>query len=201
MLIAWIILLKKNDMKIGITGGIGSGKSYVCSQLKLMGIDVYDCDEAAKRLLCTSCSLKKQMCSLIGNETYDENGILDKKVVADFLLASEENASKIDAVVHPAVAQDYKASGCQWMECAIIFESGFNMLVDKVVCVVAPEELRVSRVMKRDGISREKVLQWMSRQLPQDSVQKMSDYKIINDGTVGIDTQLKKILLKIKNNQ
>jgi dephospho-CoA kinase len=188
-------------MKIGITGGIGSGKSYVCSQLKFMGIDVYDCDEAAKRLLRTSCSLKKQMCSLIGNETYDENGILNKKIVADFLLASEENAGKIDAIVHPAVAQDYKASKCQWMECAIIFESGFNMLVDKVVCVVAPEELRVSRVMKRDGISREKVLQWMSKQLPQDSVQKMSDYQIINDGTVGIDTQLKKILLKIKNNQ
>lgn len=188
-------------MKIGITGGIGSGKSYVCSQLRHIGIDVYDCDEAAKRLLITSNSLKNQICSLIGSDAYDKNGSLNKNVVTNFLLASKENSNKIDAIVHPAVAKDYKASGCEWMECAIIFESGFNRLVDKVVCVVAPEELRVSRVMKRDGVSHDKVLKWMSKQLPQDEVRKMSDYEIINDGTVEIDAQLKKILLKIKNNQ
>lgn len=188
-------------MKIGITGGIGSGKSYVCSQLKSLGIDVYDCDEAAKRLLVTSDSLKKQMCSLIGHNAYNVDGLLNKKIVANFLLASEDNASKIDAIVHPAVAEDYKSSGCQWMECAIIFESGFNKLVDRVVCVSAPEELRISRIIKRDGISREKALQWMSKQFSQDHVRMLSDYEIINDGKVEIKAQLEEILLKIKNNQ
>ena len=180
-------------MKIGITGGIGSGKSYVCDRLCALGIDVYDCDAAAKALLAHSEELKVRICTLIGDDAYVGN-VLNKKVIAKFLLNSEANAQKIDNIVHPMVAADFIRSGSQWMECAIMFESGFNQLVDKVICVTAPEEIRIVRVMKRDGIQRDKVMQWIGRQWSQDRVRSMSDYEIVNDGIVDIDIQIKEIL-------
>ena len=110
-------------MKIAITGGIGSGKSYVCRVLEHYGISIYDCDSAAKRLKRTSPGLQQQLSELIGPDTYDADGHLNKAKVAQFLLLSEKNAQAIDAIVHPAVAQDFLQSGYQWMECAIRFES------------------------------------------------------------------------------
>ena len=112
-------------MKIAITGGIGSGKSYVCQLLTQHGISIYDCDSAAKRLMRTSPVLRQQLTKLIGPDTYDAEGQLNKAEVARFLLLSEQNAQAINAIVHPAVAQDFKESGYQWMECAILYESGF----------------------------------------------------------------------------
>ena len=140
-------------MKIAITGGIGSGKSYVCRQLAERGIRVYDCDAAAKRLMRTSPELQKQLKLLVGEDVY-EDGQLVKPVMARFLLASEENQKAVNGIVHPAVADDFRASGYKWMECAILFESGFDHLVDRVICVTAPEEVRIQRVMDRDGLSR-----------------------------------------------
>ena len=90
------------ELKIGITGGIGSGKSYVCKLLHARGITVYDCDAAAKRLMRTSPALQQQLCDLIGPDTYLPDGTLNKALVARFLLASEQNAKSIDAIVHPA---------------------------------------------------------------------------------------------------
>jgi dephospho-CoA kinase len=173
-------------MKIGITGGIGSGKSFVCKRLEARGIQVYDCDSAAKRLIRTSPELQQQLKTLIGS--------LEKADVAKFLLASEKNAKAIDAIVHPAVFRDFEQSGLQWMESAILYESGAYRLVDKAIVVTAPEEIRIQRVMQRDGISREKVLEWMSRQLPQDEVRQRADFEIVNDGTTDIDNQLDVLL-------
>ena len=136
-------------MKIGITGGIGSGKSYVCRMLEQRGIRIYDCDSAAKRLMRTSPTLRQQLTELIGPDTYDSEGHLNKAEVARFLLLSEQNAQAIDAIVHPAVAQDFLQSGYQWMECAILFESGFDNLVDKVIVVTAPEEIRIRKLQRR----------------------------------------------------
>ena len=102
-------------MKIGITGGIGSGKSYVCKKLEARGIQVYDCDSAAKRLIRTSPEIHERLTALIGPEAYDSKGSLNKGAVAKFLLASEENAKAIDAIVHPAVFRDFEESGLQWM--------------------------------------------------------------------------------------
>lgn len=169
-------------MKIAITGGIGSGKSYVCGLLRQRGIEVYDCDTAAKRLMLTSDHLKKRLCALIGPDAYTADEQLDKAVVARFLLQSEDNAKAIDAIVHPAVAADFKASGNQWMECAILFESGFERLVDCVIAVTAPEQIRIERIVRRDGISHEKAQEWLNRQWPQDKVRCHADYEIINDG-------------------
>ena len=168
-------------MKIGITGGIGSGKSFVCKRLEARGIRVYDCDSAAKRLIRTSAELQQQLKALVGS--------LEKADLAKFLLESEQNAKAIDAIVHPAVFRDFEESGLQWMESAILYESGAIRLVNKAIVVTAPEEVRIQRVMQRDGISREKVLEWMSRQLPQDEVRRRADFEIVNDGTTDIDKQ------------
>lgn len=169
-------------MKIGITGGIGSGKSYVCRLLSQRGIEVYDCDAAAKRLIRTSPELRSQLLALIGS--------LEKADIARFLLESEEHAHAIDAIVHPAVFRDFLESGMQWMESAILFESGANRLVDRVIVVTAPEEVRIQRVMQRDGITREKALEWMHRQWPQDEVRRRADYEIVNDGVTDLEEQI-----------
>ena len=177
-------------MKIGITGGIGSGKSYVCELLKARGIEVYDCDQAAKRIIRTSEDVRQQLLQLIGS--------LEKADIARFLLESDTNAKKIDAIVHPAVFRDFEESGYQWMESAILYESGANKLVDRVVVVTAPEEVRIQRVMQRDDISREKSLQWMQRQWPQEELRRRADYEIVNDGQQDLNTQIEALLKRIE---
>lgn len=173
-------------MKTGITGGIGSGKSYVCKLLAQRGIEVYDCDAAAKRLIRTSLHLRQQLKALIGS--------LDKAAISRFLLASEENQQAVNAIVHPAVFQDFEESGILWMESAILFESGADKLVDRVVVVTAPEEVRIQRVMQRDGITREKALQWIARQWPQEQVKARADFEIINDGQADLNSQIERLL-------
>ena len=200
-------------MKTGITGGIGSGKSYVCKRLAARGITVYDCDVAAKRLIRTSPEIHEALTDLIGEDAYEPNETkmaneankanptnkphnfrLNKARVAQFLLQSEENAKAIDRIVHPAVFRDFEESGMEWMESAIIYESGIYRLVDRIIVVTAPQEVRIQRVMQRDGITREKVLEWMERQLPQDEVRQRADYEIVNDGIADIDEQLDALL-------
>ena len=177
-------------MKIGITGGIGSGKSYVCKLLKAHGIEVYDCDQAAKRIIRTSEEVRQKLQQLIGS--------LEKADIARFLLESEANAKKIDAIVHPAVFHDFEESGYQWMESAILYESGANKLVDRVVVVTAPEEVRIQRVMQRDTISREKALQWMQRQWPQEELCRRADHEIVNDGHADLNEQIEALLKRIE---
>ena len=181
-------------MKIGITGGIGSGKSYVCNLLQQQGYAVYDCDSAAKRLINTSPEIRQGLTKLIGPNTYLDDGRLNKGAVAEFLLASEDNAHAIDHIVHPAVFDDFIKSGMEWMESAIIFESGIYRLVDRVIVVTAPEEVRIQRVMQRDGISREKVKEWMGRQLPQEVVRLLANFEIVNDGQTDLNKQLNNII-------
>lgn len=177
-------------MKIGITGGIGSGKSYVCKRLAKHGIEVYDCDAAAKRLIRTSPGLQQQIIRLVGS--------LDKAAMSRFLLASESNQQAMNAIVHPAVFRDFEQSGMQWMESAILFESGADTLVNKTVAVTAPQEVRIQRIIERDGITREKALQWMARQWSQADVMARADYIIVNDGVTDIDKQIESLLEKIK---
>ena len=181
-------------MKIGLTGGIGSGKSYVCNLLQQQGYAVYDCDSAAKRLINTSPEIRQGLTKLIGPNTYLDDGRLNKGAVAEFLLASEDNAHAIDHIVHPAVFDDFVKSGMEWMESAIIFESGIYRLVDRVIVVTAPEEVRIQRVMQRDGISREKVKEWMGRQLPQEVVRLLANFEIVNDGQTDLNKQLNNII-------
>jgi len=186
-------------MKIAITGGIGAGKSFVCRRLKMRGIVVYDCDDAAKRLMRDSAELQKQLQELVGEAVYSD-GVFRKAVLAGYILESSGNAQAVDDVVHPAVARDFMSSGCDWIESAIFFDSGFyrRVSVDKVICVTAPLEVRVTRIMNRDHISRSKALEWINRQLPQEEVLRRSDYRIVNDGIMDIDEQIN-IILKETN--
>ena len=111
-------------MKVAITGGIGAGKSFVCERLRLRGIEVYDCDAAAKRLMRTSHELQKELQALVGVDVFVD-GILQKAVLAKYILSSEANALAVDDIIHPAVARDFETSGCDWIESAIYFDSGF----------------------------------------------------------------------------
>lgn len=198
-------------MKIGITGGIGSGKSYVCRLLVERGIVVYDCDSAAKRLMRQSETLRRQLTDLIGPDAYEPNRAnetnetnephgpysLNKAVVSRFLLASPENARAIDDIVHPAVFRDFEESGCQWVESAILYESGLDRLVDRVVVVTAPLEVRLQRIMERDHLSREKSMEWVARQLPQEEVRRRADFEIVNDGEADLRQQIENILITL----
>lgn len=182
-------------MKIAITGGIGSGKSYVCRELERHGIKVYDCDAAAKRLMAHDSELMAGLRRLVGDDVY-LGDVLQKPVLAKFLLASEANKLAVNDVVHPAVARDFEQSGISWLESAILFDSGFHRRThfDYVVCVTAPQEVRVERVMARDHISREKTLEWIEAQMPQDEVRRMSNFEIVNDGKENVPLQVSKLL-------
>lgn len=173
-------------LKIGLAGGIGSGKSYVARLLARRGISVYDCDSAAKRLM-RSRQMQQQLQQLIGAKP-------DKQALTRFLLASDDNAQAINAIVHPAVFRDFEQSGLHWLESGIMYESGANRYVDRVVVVTAPEEVRISRIMQRDSISRQQACEWMSRQWPQERVRQMADYEIVNDGLADLDPQIESIL-------
>ena len=188
-----------DNRKIAITGGIGVGKSYVCSLLKNRGIHVYDCDAAAKRLIAQNKSLQAKLNILLGKDIF-VNGIFNKQALAQFLLESDANRIAVNDIIHPAVAEDFMCSGYNWLESAILFDSGFNKRIsfNKIICVTAPNEVRISRIIQRDNISRDKALEWISKQLTQDEVLSMSDFEIINDGVADIEEQLDRILSIIK---
>lgn len=187
-------------MKIAITGGIGSGKSYVCRLLEQRGIDVYDCDAAAKRLMRTSTKLQQQLKALVGDAVYSADGVLQKRVLAVFLLASDTNKLRINDIVHPAVAADFIASGKQWLESAILFESGFDKRVDFdfTISVTAPREVRIQRIVQRDGITPERAAEWIDVQMSEEEIIERSDFRIVNDGKSDVQAQINEILKHIK---
>lgn len=170
-----------NLPRIAITGGIGSGKSYVCKLLADRGVKVYDCDAAAKRIMATDTALQANLNAVVGEEVFID-GILQKPILAKFLLASEANKQAVNDVVHPAVAADFIASNYKWLESAILFDAKFNERInfDYIVCVIAPEDVRIERIAKRDGISHEQALQWIKRQMPQEEMAQKSNFIIIN---------------------
>ena len=176
-------------LRIALTGGIGSGKSFVAQRLRAHGIEVFDCDASAKRLLRTSEPLMESLRQLVGDHLYAD-GHLQKQVLAAYLLASDENKQRINALVHPAVARDFEQSGNQWLESAIFFESGFDarVKVDKV---------RIQRVMQRDALDRAKALEWIECQWPQQRVRAMSHFEIVNDGVKDVDQQLNELFIQL----
>lgn len=186
-------------IRVAITGGIGSGKSFVCRLLEKRGIRVYDCDSEAKRIMVSSADVREKLTRLIGKRTYID-GKLNKAVLAKYLLSSKDNANKINGIVHPVVAADFIASNYMWMECALLFSSGFNRYVDRVVCVSAPYEVRLRRIMQRDNITRAKASAWIDCQMPQEEVASLSDFVIVNDGVKQIEPQIEQILKNLFNN-
>ncbi len=180
-------------VKVAITGGIGSGKSYVSKLLENRGICIYNCDDAAKRIMAESAKIKAELTAIVGSNAYSE-GKLNKAVLSSFILESTDNAKRINEIVHPAVAEDFIASGLSWIECALLFSSGFNRLVDKSICVTAPLNVRLDRIMSRDHINESKAREWIDNQMPQEEVLSLSDYEIVNDGKADVENQINEIL-------
>lgn len=188
-------------MKTAITGCIGSGKSFVSKRLKALGISVYDCDSAAKRLMTEDEDVRQRLCQLIGNEAYGDDGQLNKPVLRRFLLSSPENKQKMENIIHPAVARDFNRSGMEWMECAILFQSNFDKLVDRIICISAPLDIRIKRIIQRDNVTEDVALQWIEAQMSQEEVERRSDIVIVNDGKRDIMEDLSKILSSSSNKE
>jgi len=193
---------------LGITGGIGSGKSYISSLLReQMDVPVYDCDAEAKRLICEDEEIKQKLTELVGTLIYKEDK-LQKKVLADYLFANQQHVQEVNAIVHPAVRRDIgkwvkqQDSEVVAVESAILYESGFDTLVDKVLFVNAPLELRIQRAMKRDGSTREQIQARISMQQSEQQLVK-ADYVIDNgtEGQAALLDALQRILKKITVNQ
>lgn len=192
-------------MLIAITGGIGSGKSVVSQLLRVIGYPVYDCDANAKSLMISDPLLRQDLISLFGPETYLSDGTLNKPFLSKAIFSSPELLAKMNAAVHPAVARDIAkhqniiSSELFFYESAILFESGFNKLAvpDKVICVTAPLELRISRTMARDNASRESVLKRINSQMSQEEKNQLADYEIINDDRNSIIVQIEKVLKEL----
>ena len=189
---------------IAITGGIGSGKSYVSALLQAAGIPVYNTDNEAKRLMLSDEGIRQDLISLLGEGAYTD-GALNKPMLASYLFAGPENAARINAIVHPRVKADFR----RWMEehegqeivgleCAILFEAGFADTVDAVVTVYAPEALRVERAMKRDGATEAQIRARIAAQMDDEEKCRLSDYIIHNDGSIPLENQLSALVAQLK---
>ena len=191
-------------MRIGITGGIGSGKSYVCNLLRQRGIPVYNCDEEAKRLMVESAAIRQQLSQLIGEDAYINN-VLNKPAVARFLFANADNAARINRIVHPVVKQDFlrwaasQPADIVVQESAILFESGFHTTVDKTIEVFAPKAIRLKRAMQRDCATRRQIEARMAQQMDERKKRQLADFIIRNDGIHDLPSQIDAILYKMKN--
>ena len=189
---------------IAITGGIGSGKSYVSALLQAAGIPVYNTDNEAKRLMLSDEGIRQDLIALLGEGVYTD-GTLNKPMLASYLFAGPENAARINAIVHPRVKADFR----RWMEeqegqeivgleCAILFEAGFEDAVDAVVTVYAPEALRVERAMKRDGATEAQIRARIAAQMDEEEKCRLSDYIIYNDGSISLENQLSALVAQLK---
>lgn len=169
---------------IGITGGIGSGKSTLSEMLRQKGYPVYDTDSEARRLQNEDVELIRQTMLLLGADVYN-NGQLDRPAVAAKVFAEPALLRQLAALVHPVVKRDFsdwvsrQSTRTIFIESAVLFEGGFDALTNVIVVVTAPEELRIQRVMKRDGITREQVLARIKNQLPDNEKLIKADF-IIN---------------------
>lgn len=194
--------MQEKRIKIGVTGGIGSGKSHVCRLLEEMGYPVFYCDDEAKRIIRGDAEVKAALRQIVGEEVYAPDGTLAKPVLAAHLCKGREAAAQVDAVVHPRVAQAFAAfaeryAGVVFMECALLFEARFDRFVDCSLLVSAPLDVRLQRVMRRDNISEACALKWIGLQMPEEEKARRADYVLPNAG--GEDTRqlLEEFLEKI----
>lgn len=172
-------------MKVGITGGMGSGKSTVCRLFAQKGIAVYDSDAAAKRLMQEDGALRRQLSGRFGEGTF-RNGVLDRAYLAGIVFADPQALADLNALVHPVVMRDFDAWAARQegsyviLESAILFEAGLEGCVDKTVAVLAPRELRIERTCRRDGCGADQVVRRIAAQLDDDALSARADYVVVN---------------------
>lgn len=189
-------------ISIGITGGIGSGKSVVTRILSSMGIPCYIADDAAKSLYDTDPVLQQDMVQIFGENIFP-NGNLDKAALAKLVFQDKDKLQALNALVHPAVGRDFLAwksrqnSHIVAFESALLFRSSTGLQFDKTICVSAPEALRIERVCARNQIKPQEVKARIQHQMPQDEMEKRSDFVIINDDIRAILPQIQTILKQL----
>lgn len=190
---------------IGLTGGIGTGKTTVAEIFKNKGYGVYNSDQRAKELMTEDTELKHQIIQLLGEESYLPNDELNRKFIAQKIFSNKELLKKQNALVHPAVAKDFLL----WKEkqnkefcikeAAILFESGSYKQFDKVILVSAPLEIRIKRVKERDSASEEEIRKRIENQANQEELEKLADFVIENQSSLAdLQMQIDKIIPELK---
>lgn len=188
---------------LGITGSIGSGKSLVCALLEERGIPVFYTDDEAKAEMRDNADIHRELIALLGPEAISPDGRPVKAVLADYICRGPEYADNINKIVHPRVRERMRrwikreseeVSPLLAVESALLFESGFNTDCTATLAVVAPLEVRVSRIMRRDHITRDKALEWIGLQMPQEQKADLADHTITNDGITPLTPQIDQLL-------
>jgi dephospho-CoA kinase len=190
---------------IGITGGIGSGKTIVCDIFRKLGIPVYEADAEAKKLYAIP-EVQDEVKKTFGNQYFTGDGNLDRKKFAELVFNNAAALKQINAIIHPFVKKNFR----EWKkdhaqkpyvlkEAAILFESGTDKGCDKIIVVTAPEQLRIERVMQRDKRSREEVLGIISRQMSDEEKIKKADFVIVNDNKRLVIPEVLKIHQELSN--
>ena len=190
--------------KVGITGGIGSGKSTICRIFNLLGTPVFEADRAAKALMNSNSEIRNGLINLYGSDIYTSDGNVDRKKLAGIIFNDDIQLQKINALVHPQVRAEFlnwaehQDSPYVVHEAAILFESGFYKMMDATILVSAPEEERINRVSKRDGSEREQIRSRIQKQWPDEEKRKLATIEIVNDNKnliipeiIKIDKQLR----------
>ena len=194
-------------IKIGVTGGIGCGKSYVSAKMQLRGIPVYDSDSRAKLLTATDPGIKAALTELVGPTLYCPCGcgVMQKEVLAQFIFGNPDNMARVNAVIHPRVREDFRMWAQKQeskefcvLESAILFESGFEREADFTVCVDAPLALRIKRCVKRDNVTEQAVIARINSQMDQEEKCRRADFVIVNDNVQALEPQIDALLAKCK---
>jgi len=192
-------------LRVGLTGGIGSGKTLVSGVFEKLGVPVYYADAAARKLMNSEDELKKGIVSMFGEQAYGRDG-LNRALIARSVFGDADKLAQLNRLVHPAVREDFvrwtelhTESPYVLEEAAILFESGASLGMDLNVLVHAPQEIRIDRVMKRDGVSREAVLKRMTHQFKEEKLMKLADHILVNDGKEMVLPQVIELHNKILN--
>lgn len=188
---------------IGITGGIGSGKSIVSNIMEVIGVPVYNSDTEAKRIVASSATIKNKLIQIFGKDLY-VNNTLDKKRLATIIFNDPDSLSIVNSIIHPEVYKDFllfkkkkSADKMIGIESAILFESKFNEFTDINISVSAPLDLRTERVMKRDNLNKENILNRVKNQISEEERNTLADFIIINDDIQPLIPQIENILSKL----
>lgn len=188
--------------RIGITGGIGAGKSLVAEIIKAMGYPVYNSDERAKELTESNPKIKEGLIHLFGEEIY-QNDTLNKFALAQAIFSDESLREKVNALIHPIVREDFNLwtlaqnNSLVFNESAILFETGSFKNFDAIILVYAPKELRIKRIMKRDNCSENEVLKRMNSQFSDEEKYQLTEFRVLNDGQTPLLVQVEKIILNL----
>ena len=193
-------------IRVGITGGIGSGKSTVCHIFSILGIPVFEADKVAKELQTTDPEIRAQLIDLFGPAVYMPNQTIDRKHLASIVFSDPSLLSQLNAIIHPAVRNAFyewcqkQQSPYVLLEAAILFESGFHKMMDKVIVVSTDQDQRIQRVMKRDGSTKEQVLQRIGNQWTDEQRNNLADFVIHNNDDELIIPQIVEIDKKLRSN-